>query len=128
MTTATPTKTQRPETYTDGLGLTLLAHRRYLGLSQPEMADAIGMSLHSYKRIETNRRPCPPGLFDTVIERVIEFDAALDATLEYWETDPPGDTATIAADNTPVQRAALMRACVEYGATTPIIIGEENAD
>lgn len=126
MTTATA---QRPDTYTDGLALTILAHRRYVGLSQPDFAEAVGMSLHSYKRIETGRRPCPPGFLDTVFAVAAEFDRATDALLEDWELNAdPGTRVTIAAGQTPLHRAALLRAVVLHTGTTPIIIGEENTD
>lgn len=117
-----------PTGYEHGLGLTILAHRRYLGLSQYEMADALKMNPHSYKRIETDRRPCPPGLLGSVGDLVAEFDRALDAVLDEWTNHHPGDRITIAATNSPLQRAAVMRAAVEFGGTTPIIIGDDNTE
>ncbi|AWN04245.1 HTH DNA binding protein [Gordonia phage Sour] len=117
-----------PTGYEHGLGLTILAHRRYLGLSQFEMADALKMNPHSYKRIETDRRPCPPGLLDNVVGLVAEFDRALDAVLDEWASIHPGDRITMSATDTPLHRAALMRAAVEFGGTTPIIIGDDNTE
>ncbi|QNL30166.1 helix-turn-helix DNA binding protein [Gordonia phage Mariokart] len=132
MSTATAQQTttgSNPPVYTDGLGLTILAHRRYVGLSEQDFADAVGMSLHSYKRIESGRRPCPPGFLDTVFTVAAEFDRAADAVLDAWENNAaPGTRVTIAAGQSPLHRAALMRAVVIRTGTTPIIIGEENTD
>ncbi|QDF17571.1 hypothetical protein SEA_YAGO84_39 [Gordonia phage Yago84] len=136
--TDTPQTTTEPNppTYTDNLGLAILARRRYIGLSQQDMADALGMSLHSYKRIETNRRPCPPGLLDTVTALHIEFDKAVEAVIGFWEDDdnPPDSTVYLSADDSPLQQAAVMRAVVEWdsydgvGLTTTTIIGSNNTD
>ncbi|UJE15694.1 helix-turn-helix DNA binding domain protein [Gordonia phage Ligma] len=140
MTTATEPQTTtepNPPIYTEGLGLAILARRRYVGLSQPDMADALGMSLHSYKRIETDRRPCPPGLLDAVTALHVEFDKAVETVIGFWEEDAdsvPNGSVQLSADDTPLQQAAVMRALVEWdsydgiGLTTTTIIGSNNTD
>ncbi|QGH80050.1 LamD-like protein [Gordonia phage NHagos] len=114
-----------PPDYTDGLDELIYAHRRYVGLSQTDMARALGMNLHSYKRIEDGRRPCPPGLLDTVVALSDDFDALVHAQIERWEADGVPETVEVRSTDTPLERAVANRAAVEYGTITPIRVGGE---
>jgi len=104
-------KNQNPPDYATGLGETVRAHRLYLGLSKETMARRLGMNPRSYERIESNQRPCPPGLLDTIDSVAEAFDTAVEnAAAGEWALE-------IKTTTDEWTRAVYGRAAVESGRT-----------
>lgn len=49
---------------------TIRAYRAYLGLTQMQMADALGVSVRSYQNFENGRNAVPDGVFADIRELV----------------------------------------------------------
>lgn len=77
------TETPQPETYTNGLGEIIRAHRLYTGLSQYGMAAKLGYQRRQYQRIESDKDACPPGLLTKIEALTDEFDGTVDAIIEF---------------------------------------------
>lgn len=116
------TATRRPETYTEGLGELIRAHRIYIGLSQRDMADRLGKDRRDYQRIENGRDACPPGLLGMIEELVDAFTAQVDMLLSHAEKHG-GAQLSIHLDGSPGKewdRLVAGRAAVETTTDAPI--------
>lgn len=118
-----------PPVYTDGLGELVLAHRRYCGVSQRTFGERLGIKEKSLSDIEIGRRPCPPGLMDTVYRVIDDFDDAVDAVVDKAEEMGASDEASISMDVASEgvdewARAVIGRAAVQSGRIVPTLAGE----
>lgn len=126
--------TARPETYTDGLGELIRAHRVYLGLSQRVMADRLGMKERSLSDIEVGRRPCPPGLLDTIDEVTDLFEGDVRKVVDHAQgVQQPGLPQEIVIEVSDLpedawSRAVLGRAAVESGLIMPYLGGQQTRE
>lgn len=117
---------QRPPSYTWGLGELVRALRLYTGLSKESMAGRLNMALRSYQRIERGHAACPPGLLDSIDAVTADFDTAVIAAIDAAAEQPSGDPVyvTVSAEDE-WHRVVVSRAAVEYSGIIPILDGEQ---
>lgn len=118
-----------PPVYTDGLGELVLAYRRYCGVSQRTFGDRVGIKEKSLSDIEIGRRPCPPGLVDTICRVIDDFDDAVEAVIDESERIGASDTYTVSMEVGGPEvsewaRAVIGRAAVLSGRIVPTLAGE----
>ena len=120
------TSTRQPPEYVDGWGELIRAHRKYLSVSQSCMATRLNMSERSFSDIECGRRPCPPGLLDSVEALVAEFDSAVASAVQAARAaatkSPPNGRIPVEVRESDGgwSHAVLCRAAVKGGLLMPV--------
>ncbi|MBV9869123.1 MAG: helix-turn-helix transcriptional regulator [Frankiaceae bacterium] len=120
--------TKNPETYTEGLGEIIRAHRLFIGLSQRDMAARVGKDRRDYQRIESGKDACPPGLLGQVETLSDAFAYQVETVLDLAEKhaqEHDGEALELAVitDGTPGQeweRLVAGRAAVETSESAPV--------
>lgn len=115
--------TTEPETYTQGLGELIRAHRVYIGLSQREMARRLDKDRRDYQRIEIGRDACPPGMLSRITAMTDQFVADVDTVLTEADnfTAACGVPLTVEVDpDDEWNRLVAGRAAVETATSAPI--------
>jgi transcriptional regulator with XRE-family HTH domain len=118
----------RPETYTQGLGELIRAHRVYIGLSQRDMARRLDMARRDYQRVESGRDSCPPGLLTKVEALSDQFCHDVDLLLDEAERRKglaltyEVDTRLPEAERDEWHRLVAGRAAVETSEDAPITL------
>ncbi|EIC63580.1 helix-turn-helix domain-containing protein [Mycobacteroides abscessus] len=123
---------KRPPEYTEGLGELIRAHRNYIGLSSHSMAFKLGMKPKSFSDIEIGRSACPPGLIDSILGVIEEFDRDVEKVIDVAKDsqaseDDPFEMPVRDDPRADWQRAVIGRAAVDSGVILPILVGNHEA-
>lgn len=127
--------TSLPPEYVEGWGELIRAYRKYFSISQRAMSERLSMSERSFSDIETGRRPCPPGLLDSIQALIAEFDSAVANAVQAAREAAAAQTP--AAGKIPVDvgdeadgawgHAVLCRAAVKGGLLLPVRTSKHRA-